>query len=508
MGTAELIAFGGNFHMNFMRLTLVSTLLMSTAGCTTIIDGAKGQYKAISKAINGQDSSVVAVTANDAQPMSYRLNTIKKLSVANNAREEELASLIGWRTVADHKNAQEVKLTLAAPQPDLIGEGNDKKRGPITAKTLNDTDQTTFSRLYVQGRATETKDYCSLYFDGLSQLSRASEYGRETTSNLFSLSSVILGVTGAAAEQLAILAGTQAFISTQWDNYNRFQFLMPGPHLVRAKVFQAMAEYERAHPISGIQNFYQTNDWVRDYATTCTELGIKAIIDKDFTPKPVEFADAYRAQNENLQLGELSRKLKESMNILGLQHLYWKIVLLPTDAEEAAALDKMLKVSAPIASETLAEKLKAAAETTKGEDGKPTTVPTRSAKEATQFISEIRTGLGMLGGYNNTGAEATKLKEAYAKKAAEDVQKAKAQIESIAKALGGYKKTQNKFPADLKELTKDGNDPKLTDDDLKDPWGNPVYYQPTETGVKVGTRGADGKEGGTGANADQEQAVQ
>ena len=89
-----------------------------------------------------------------------------------------------------------------------------------------------------------------------------------------------------------------------------------------------------------------------------------------------------------------------------------------------------------------------------------------------------------------------------------NVGQAKIQMGQIANALSMYYNDCGKFPASLDNLVKQdancanwGPEPYLKKDQI-DPWGNPYVYELNGSEYSLKCLGKDGREGGSGFNAD------
>lgn len=387
--------------MKVLRSLLLATVFLSTAGCATIIDTVQGQRRAIDKSLSGDISTTEAVVAGDFQLMTYRFDNIKERSRSLNCIEQVL-----YREYMGFDN--EKKAFHSACDKDK-GEqkwwvGTDKADGSKKALVASKLP------LYLEGRAIEVRDYCGLYFEGLSQLSRTSARARETVGNVFNLASVIVGVTGAAAEQLSILAGTEAFIQSEWDGFNRYNFLMPDTHKLRRIIFEKLAAYETDNPMASQDTLKKATDWVRGYSTLCTELGIKEIVDIEFAPKPLDFEAVYGRRNEMLQLQKISNDVGGLITSETLQLLYWRFILGPSNEKQLNDINGKLK-------DTMAykyvERLEKDAQPPAPEpsDDQEKKKSEEKRKQANKSLSEFRDSIAMLGGYNKTAETAEKLKQ-------------------------------------------------------------------------------------------------
>jgi general secretion pathway protein G len=88
---------------------------------------------------------------------------------------------------------------------------------------------------------------------------------------------------------------------------------------------------------------------------------------------------------------------------------------------------------------------------------------------------------------------------------------AKIYMQTLAASLEDYKLRCGSYPENLDQMKKGGgtdsceNFPKngfIRDQDLKDPWGNPVTYSKSGSEYTLISYGADGQEGGTGRDKD------
>lgn len=138
---------------------------------------------------------------------------------------------------------------------------------------------------YVGGRVTQVNDLCKIYFDGLVKRDQTAEFGKDALSLGSKLTSAVLGLTGAAAIQLAALAIGEAGISGAITAYEELYFLTADPALVYARVRTEQAtELARASPNQDFEefkgNYPKARNFVRTYAAYCTPERIRTLINK------------------------------------------------------------------------------------------------------------------------------------------------------------------------------------------------------------------------------------
>jgi hypothetical protein len=203
---------------------------------------------------------------------------------------------------------------------------------------------------YVRGRRAEIDGYCEVFFRGLDGLQSTTRYTRDVVSDSFSLTTVLMGITQAASNQLAVLAGVQAFVNNQFDSFERFMLLAPEPFRIHKFVVIKQRAFlaEQENKIENIEHYDEALNWVREYANYCTIKGVKQIVD-----------EAIGAQEKNLTAGSaqdavgraafqrnyIGNLLQASVQHREMPGLYWFFVLRtetfddkqPVDGEPEAA---------------------------------------------------------------------------------------------------------------------------------------------------------------------------
>ncbi len=156
-------------------------------------------------------------------------------------------------------------------------EGGDPSECDIDHLGLKPIDSQVLQR-WIELQQEATEDLCETYTSGLDALANVSRYSHDSSTNLFNVAQIILGLTGTAATTLAMVATAEAGLDTQWNATERFIFLAPEPYLVKQAVVREMKEYKQQHPLSSITTYVGAREWMREHASNCTPSGLRKVV--------------------------------------------------------------------------------------------------------------------------------------------------------------------------------------------------------------------------------------
>lgn len=142
---------------------------------------------------------------------------------------------------------------------------------------------TNYSQLldaYVGGRRNQIDGLCGVFFTGLEDVANGTKWSQDQTNILLDLTSLTLGLTGAATKQLALLAGARVAINDSFGAANSALMLTPDPHAVQRLVRQEQAAVLERYSIARIHRFADAEAFVRAYSHPCTLNGVRELIQK------------------------------------------------------------------------------------------------------------------------------------------------------------------------------------------------------------------------------------
>lgn len=137
-------------------------------------------------------------------------------------------------------------------------------------------------KVYVAGRFTQVNDLCKIYFDGLVKRDQTNELYKSVTSLASNVASGVLGLTGAAAFQLSVLALSEAAALGTLETYEEIYLLGPSPEAIYSAVRDAQKTFRTANKakIDVPSHYPMARNLVRDYAAICTPERIRTMITK------------------------------------------------------------------------------------------------------------------------------------------------------------------------------------------------------------------------------------
>jgi len=239
--------------MRFGNLALVAAAATLLQGCNTIKEN-------IARGIN-LPSSVQSDQINDFEIRGQRLNELRE-------------ALWQFDLVGGQSNS--AILTLMPPKPSSNAQITISSTTPIV---IRDASYLEVLQRYGRARRDYVDGVCSIFFNRLSEIQNDTDWGRSQFNIIAEFATLMLGLSGAGSEQLAVISGVQLGVNDSVDAAERALLLSPDPH----KVFELVKARQAEFPLPTARNVAEMDTHIRTYAQPCTFAGIKAIIDGALT---------------------------------------------------------------------------------------------------------------------------------------------------------------------------------------------------------------------------------
>ncbi len=220
--------------------------------------------------------------------------------------------------------------------------------------TISESEYPALLEAYVRARHDQIDGLCSVFFNSLQNLSSTSRWSRDQVNALAEFSSMMMGLGGAASKQLAALSGAQVLFNDSYDAASAALLISADPYRVHRAVTTAQTDFSARNPGNPISNYRQAEALVRGYAEPCTLMGVQRLISEALdsqiagsTGSPTGLA--LRLNTLMSSLGDVTPPGAAALEPLepsdlteeSLPILYWLMRLSPSDAERAAALDRL-----------------------------------------------------------------------------------------------------------------------------------------------------------------------
>lgn len=232
-----------------MRPLIIALTSLALAGCANLGEAARARFGA---------PPPVALEA-ESQRQARRLDAL-----ADYLRRYDL--------VQASAGAPHAAFTLAAPAATPEFAAAD------TAATYLGAGYPTLLAAYAAGRRDQVDGLCTRYFSGLQQLAGGAQWGQAQLGVVSRLASLIMGLSGASARDMALLTGANAAVGDSFAAARSALSLSPSPEAIHRLVRARQAEV-LAGP-APFARFEDAERHVRAYAHPCTPGGMRELVDE------------------------------------------------------------------------------------------------------------------------------------------------------------------------------------------------------------------------------------